>query len=391
MSNSNRKPYTLDRIVRISIGIIILVSAGLLINRLSSALLPFLIAWLIAYLMYPLLSFFQYKLKLKNRILALTATLITVFGLITLAGILLIPPIIAEAQKAGIFINKFLADPQYAWNLPPALMETIQTFLRSIDIQNHLNYQNLESIAKTLIPKVWDVVSGAGGMILNIFLVFMVLLYLVFILKDYEKISKEWIELVPKQYRPFVLHVGEDLKQGMNRYFRGQALIAFIVGILFAIGFSIIGLPLGIVFGILVGVLNMIPYLQTIAILPAIMLAAIQAAEYNQNFLWVALSVIAVFAIIQLIEEVILTPKIMGDATGLHPAIILLSLSIWGTLFGVVGMIIALPITTLIISYYQRFVISRGVIENLISEPKQMETSIPKEDIKMDEESTQDS
>jgi predicted PurR-regulated permease PerM len=156
----------------------------------------------------------------------------------------------------------------------------------------------------------------------------------------------------------------------MNKYFRGQALIAFFVGILFAIGFSIIKLPMGIIFGLLVGAMNMVPYLQTVGMIPGIMLAAIKAAEYDQNFLLVVISVLAVFAIVQVIEEVFLTPKIMGDATGLNPAIILLSLSIWGSLFGVVGMILALPMTTLIISYYKRFVIKGRIIEDLMLDPE---------------------
>jgi len=392
MNNVNRKPFTLDRVIRIIIGIVIILAAGLLINRLSSVLLPFLIAWLIAYLMYPLLGFFQYKLKLKNRILSLTLTLLTIFGVLTLIGYLLIPPIIDEAQKAGVIINQFLADPQYGWNLPPALMESIQKFLTGIDIQSRLDYQNLEGLLKGLLPKVWDLITGAGSILLNLIIVFVVLLYLIFILKDYEKISKEWINLVPKNYRPFILQIGEDVKNGMNSYFRGQALIALIAGILYATGFSIIGLPLSIAFGLFVGFLNMIPYMQAFALIPAIMLGAIKAAEYNQNFFLVLISVLAVFAIIQIIEELILTPKIMGNATGLHPAVILLSLSIWGSLFGVVGMIIALPMTTLIISYYERFVIAGGLIENFVSNQYSAEDeTIEKKEIVEDSDSTIDS
>jgi len=391
MNSISRKPFTLDRIVRMIIGIIIIISIGLLMNRLSDVLLPFLIAWLIAYLMYPLLGFFQYKLRLRNRIVSLILTLLTVFGVITLAGYLLIPPIIEEAQKAGLIINRFLTDPQYGWNIPPALMDSIQQFLTSLDIQKSLDYQNLEGILKSLLPRIWDLVTGAGSIILNLIIVFMVLLYLIFILKDYEKITKEWINLIPKHYRPFIRQVGEDVKMGMNSYFRGQALIALIAGTLYATGFSIIGLPLSIAFGLFVGVLNMIPYMQTFALIPGVMLGAIKAAEYNQNFFWVILSVLAVFAFVQLVEELILTPKIMGNATGLHPAIIILSLSIWGSLFGVVGMIIALPMTTLIISYYERFVIAGGLIEDLVSNvPTKTEKMVEQEEMPDKDDTIQD-
>lgn len=369
MSNRYAKPYTLDRVVRIIIGIIILVAAGMLVNRLSDVLLPFLIAWLLAYLMYPLLCFFQYKLKLKYRIPSIIATLTTVFGVLTAAFYLLIPPIIEQSQRAGILIGEFLQSPEQGWTLPPQLTETIQKVLKTIDIQSHLNFDNLEGFVQSVLPRLWDVLSGASSIILNIVVVFVVLLYLIFILKDYEKITEGWIDLIPKNYRPFVLQVGEDLKVGMNHYFRGQGLISLIVGILYAIGFSIVGLPLGIVLGLLVGVMHLVPYLQALALIPAMMLAAIQSAEYQEPFFWVLMSVLAVFVVMQVVIELILNPKILGSAMGLHPAIILLSLSIWGSLFGVVGMIIALPMTTLIISYYGRFIIDRGVIENLVSMP----------------------
>ena len=127
--------------------------------------------------------------------------------------------------------------------------------------------------------------------------------------------------------------------------------------------------PMGIIFGLTAGLMNMVPYLQTVAILPGLLLGAIKAAEYDQNFFWVAVSILAVFAIVQIIEEVLLTPNIMGKATGLNPAIILLSLSIWGALFGMVGMILALPVTTLMISYYRRFVIKGAMIEKLVLDP----------------------
>ncbi len=367
MNPRNSKPFTLDRIVRIIIGILILVAAGLLVNRLSDVLLPFLIAWLLAYLMYPLLCFFQYKLHFKFRIPSIIATLTTVFGVLSLALYLLIPPIIEQSQRAGILIEAFLKNPQKEWTLPPQLTETIQDFIKTIDIQSHLNFDNFEGFVQSVLPRLWDVLSGASSIILNIFVVFVVLLYLIFILKDYEKITEGWITLIPKNYRLFVIQVGEDLKDGMNHYFRGQGLIALIVGILYSIGFSIVGLPLGIVLGILVGVMHLIPYLQTIALIPAIMLAAIKSAEYHQSFFWVLMSVMAVFVIMQVVIELILNPKILGNAMGLHPAIILLSLSIWGSLFGVVGMIIALPMTTLIISYYGRFIIDKEVIEQLVS------------------------
>ncbi|MDD3431127.1 MAG: AI-2E family transporter, partial [Bacteroidales bacterium] len=116
------------------------------------------------------------------------------------------------------------------------------------------------------------------------------------------------------------------------------------------------------------GVLNLVPYLQTLSIIPAILLAVIKAAEYNQNFLLVLLSVALVYVVVQSIQELFLNPNILSKATGLKPAIILLSLSIFASLLGLVGMIIALPTTSVVISYYKRFVIGRESITNEVDE-----------------------
>lgn len=149
----------------------------------------------------------------------------------------------------------------------------------------------------------------------------------------------------------------------MNRYFRGQALVAFCVGILFSIGFLIIDFPMAIALGLFIGALNMVPYLQIIGFLPTVILAILKAADTGENF-WVILAgALVVFIVVQAIQDGFLVPRIMGKITGLNPAIILLSLSIWGSLLGMLGMIIALPLTTLMLSYYQRFIINKERIK----------------------------
>ena len=109
--------------------------------------------------------------------------------------------------------------------------------------------------------------------------------------------------------------------------------------------------------GLFIGVLNLIPYLQLVGFIPTIILALVKAADTGQSFWLILFCALMVFAVVQTIQDVVLTPKIMGHVTGLNPAIILLSLSIWGSLLGIIGLIIALPLTTLLISYYRRFVL----------------------------------
>ena len=160
----------------------------------------------------------------------------------------------------------------------------------------------------------------------------------------------------------------------MNKYFRGQAFVALCVGILFSIGFLIIDFPMAIALGLLIGALNMVPYLQIIGFIPTIILAILKASDTGGNFWIIIASATAVFAIVQAIQDGYIVPRVMGKITGLNPAIILLSLSIWGSLMGMLGMIIALPLTTLMISYYQRFIINKENFHKVEPSENQSET-----------------
>ena len=142
--------------------------------------------------------------------------------------------------------------------------------------------------------------------------------------------------------------------------------MALIVGTLFSIGFSIIHLPLAILLGIFIGLINMVPYLKIVGIIPTATMGLLRSVETGQSLGSVFLGIAIVFILIQMTEDLILTPKIMGKVTGLNPAVILLSLSIWGSLMGVVGIIIALPMTTLIMSYYKRYVLDKEKVEPLL-------------------------
>jgi len=353
----NTKPYTFDRVVRMLIGLAVLVLVFLLVNRLSGVLLPFLIAWLLAYLLQPIVHFFQYKLKFKSRILSIAITLLLFFGLITGVVLLLTPLVNAEIQKVAQLVVAYTQNLNVNSFLPVAWQYEIRNYLSHLNIQTILHDENIMAGIKKLAPQLWDIVNNSLDFVLGLAVVIVVFLYLVFILLDFEKISSGMFGIIPPKYKSIVKEVIGDLETGMNRYFRGQALIALIVGVLFAVGFSIIHLPLAILLGLVIGLLTMVPYLKAIGIIPAAILGLLQSVETGHSFGSVLIGIAIVFTVIQMLEDFILTPKIMGKVTGLNPAVIMLSLSVWGSLMGIVGMIIALPVTTLMISYYKRFVL----------------------------------
>ena len=351
------KEITFDRFVRGLLLLAALVIVYLLLKQLSGVLIPFLVAWLFAYMLYPLVCFFQYKCHLRNRLISIIVALLVVLGIFGLACYFTIPPVIDECAKVkDIVIN-------YAKSIDASerITSEIDRFIRhNVDfnhIANMLTFSDVSSFIEERIPQLFSFVLSGVDVILGFFGSLIAILYMFFILMDYENMTVGVLRLVPHRRRRFVSDILHDVQDGMNSYFRGQSLIAFIVGILFAIGFSIIGLPLAIPIGLLIGVFNLVPYLQTIGIVPTILMAMIKSYDTGQNIWQILLLCLLVFAVVQIIQDAFLTPKIMGHVTGLNGAVILLSLSVWGCLLGFVGLIIALPLTTLLVSYYRRFVL----------------------------------
>ena len=378
---NHSRPYTFDRVVRILIGITVLVILGLLINELRAVLLPFAIGWMLAYLFHPIVLFFQDKLKIKKRGLSVLCTLFLL--LIVIGGIIwfLIPLISKEVDKFIQLITLYRHGFSVDNILSQEWRDKLREFFSHLDIEAILNDQNIRDILKNTAPKLWGIVNSSLSVVLGFVVGIIVFLYFIFILLDYEKINYGFMYAIPAKYRPLVSEITSDMKNGMNKYFRGQALIALIDGILFAIGFYIVGLPLGVPLGLLMGVCNLIPYMQVLGYIPAMLLAILQSAETGQNYWLILLGLLIVILAVQALEQAVLTPKIMGKATGLNPAIILLSLSVWGALLGVLGMIIALPMTTLMISYYKRFVLNDERLPAETSTENKAEAEVPQGEV----------
>ena len=351
------KPFTFDRVMRIVFGIALISGLVYLVTLLRDALLPFLIAWLLAYMMQPFVKFFQYKLRLRSRILSIMALFVSMVLIITLLVVMVVPSITEEADKTIELLRTHDPGEGHIPFIPQAWLDYLEANVDFTQLMDYLNKENLLKATKQIAPQVWSFLSNTFSVLLSVTMVFLIMLYFIFILLDYEKIANGWPQLIPGKYRPFVEGLVEDVECNMNRYFRGQALIALCVGILLAIGFKIIDFPLAVTLGLFIGVLNLIPYMQTIGIIPMLILALLRSAETGENF-WIIFGLaLLVLGIVQMIQDLFLTPRIMGKAMGLNPAIILLALSIWGTLLGFIGLIIALPLTTLCLSYYKRLIL----------------------------------
>lgn len=358
------QPFTFDRVVRLIAGIIGIALAVYIIYLLRSVLLPFLIAWLIAYLLNPIVRFVQKRFWVKNRVAAVFITLFLVTGTLTGAVILLIPTIEQEVSQINQLIQTFEFSELRVDGLPANIQDFIKENIDLRAFTESVTKENANETIKSLIPALQGIVSSTISVILGAMVIFVVILYIIFIMIDFEKMNSRWINFIPSRFRKPVNKIVSDIETNMNTYFRNQALICFIAGCLYAIGFQIIGMPLALMMGAMIMVLHMVPYLQAVSIIPAVLLCWLKTAETGGSFWGMVGLTLLIYAIIQCIIDGLLVPKIMGKATGLNPAVILLSLSIWGFLLGIVGMIIAIPLTTLLVSYYEELINSTNNLNN---------------------------
>lgn len=370
---TTRRPFDLDRTVRLLITIACIVGAFMLVSYLRSVLLPFLVACLLAYIIHPLVLWNQRKLKIKNEPLAVACALLEIALCLTAVLWFLLPYIYSEIADMATLIGEYAKKQVSIPFIPEEFQQRIVKYLDFKSLTQMFSQEQLFSMAEKAFSQAWELMSNSIIVLLSIVSWIVVLLYLVFILIDYNAIVSGLRNMIPKKYSANVVGIISDIARTMNLYFRGQALVALCVGILFSIGFLIIGLPLAVVFGLFIGLLNMVPYLQLVSIPIAAVLCLVQAVVGGDNF-WVLCGETAiVYIVVQSLQDLVITPKIMGKAMGLSPATIFLSLSIWGALLGFVGLIIALPLTTLCISYYKRYILNES--PEATGEPKRLDTS----------------
>lgn len=348
------KEITFDKFIRM-LGITLIVCGVLfMLNYLSGVLLPFFVAWLLAYLLYPIVKFVQYKMHVPSRALSIIVTFIFIIAVLVGVFYLLIPPMLEQFEKLAHVASQYIKHSTNGESFQAIMQQwlhqnrdTIEQIFRRKDVVDAI---------KTAMPKLFSVLGQTASIVISIVASLITLLYMFFILLDYEYLTTSWIKIFPQKIRPFWQSLMQDVEKELNNYIRGQSLVALTMGILFCIGFTIIDFPMAIGLGILIGIMDLVPYLHTFALIPTLFLALLKAADTGQNFWVIFASAFAVFCVVQVIIDMVVTPKVMGKAMGLNPAILLLALSVWGSLLGFIGLIIALPLTTILIAYYQRYV-----------------------------------
>ncbi len=348
--------WNIDRIMRLIIGLAIATVLVMLLSYLRDALLPFFAACFIAYMLQPLVEINRRWLHEKGRTVSSLLTVVEVLAVVVGIVYLFLPHVVNELDDLGRILHdvdtgKKPLPPEFA-----GLIEYVQNHFNPVDLKSTLSNMHIDA----LISKGTSLLGQSISVIAEILGWAMMLIYVIFILIDYPQITRGFKMIVPYRYREGAMSVVRDVQDSMNHYFRGQGLVALCAAVFYCVGFSIVGLPLAIPMGILVGILYMIPYFQYVTVIPVAVICLINSFGGADTFTALFGKSLLVYLISQTICDYIITPHVMGKEMGLNPAIILLSLSVWGSLLGIIGMIIALPVTSLLMSYYERYISNRG-------------------------------
>ncbi|MCH5247353.1 MAG: AI-2E family transporter [Muribaculaceae bacterium] len=344
------RPYTFDRVVRIIFTMIAACILLYFLYILRDVLLPFCVACLIAYIIEPWVKWNQKTLRIKNHTCAVVLTSFEGLSIFAILCIIFIPIVEREFSQLAVLLD------HYVKNGHPAISRFPETFHRfihsSFDIEKLIS--DIEKINTTAaIEEAWKSITSGLDKILGILGWLISIVYVIFILLDFDKYKNGIKKLIPNKYIPAARTIGHDLSWSMKRYFRNQALISFITGLCYTIGFSIVGIPMAVVIGLTNMVLFMVPYLVYVSLIPVTIMCAFKSMETGMDFWTIWLECMAVYAFVESFSDLILTPHIMGKALGMNPAMILLSLSVWGTLLGLLGMVIALPATTILTKWFK--------------------------------------
>lgn len=347
-----------DRFVRGLLFLAVITVFVLGLRWLSPVLIPFFAAWAIAWILAPVVNFFQNTCRLRSRVLSVLITLALLIGLGCAVAWLIIPPLIDGVTQIKDALLSYLASGHIRnVHLPEWLDHLMQQWLDQEKIQSMLRSDNLMKTIRETLPHVWNMLVSTANLVMSLVGAAFGALYLFFLLLDYDYYTTAWINWLPRAQRNFFRRLSEDLGNNMRGYFRGQALVALSNCVMFTLGFWVIGLPMPLGMGLFVGLISFIPYVQVVGFAPAAVLALMEMSDTGRSFWGLMALVLLVYIVVQVLQDTVFTPRIMGKIMGLSSAMVLLSLSIWSYMAGIIGLIIALPLTTIIFAYYKRYIL----------------------------------
>ncbi len=327
----------------ILLGVVIL-ATFYFVYLIHEVVYTFLVGGIVAYFLYRPVIFFERKGM--KRIWAIVIIYIVAIALLGLLMWLAIPRLVKELTEVATMLPAYAAQVQefstrmHNLHLPGRLDEMVQ--------ENTLRIENyIYSVLKAFVGSIYNFFSKA------LIIVFAPILA-VYIINDWDKIREAFLKLLPPAGRRDMSFLAGKIDDVLIEYLKGHLFVSTLVGIFTGLAATIIGVDFALVIGIISGISNLVPYFGPIlGGIPAVVLALVQSGRAG-------LYMIIAIIIIQQVESNFITPKIIGERLGMHPLTIVFALLAGGELLGILGMLIAVPLTAalrIILSYlYLKFV-----------------------------------
>lgn len=313
---------------------------------LGDVILPFVLGGAIAYLLDPIADRLE-AMGLTRAMSVATITLVAILLFVILA-LLVIPTLV---QQTGQLINT-----------APALFENLQQWLT----ERFPSLIDQESMIRQQLAATGETIKSKGGELLNSVLtsamsLFNILILLIvvpvvtfYLLLDWDNMVARVDDLLPRDHAPVVRQLAKQVDATLASFIRGQGTVCLILGSFYAIALMLVGLQFGLVAGAVAGALTFIPYVG--AIVGGALSIGLAIFQFWGEWAWIA-AVAGIFAVGQFLEGNVLTPKLVGSSIGLHPVWLIFALSVFGSLFGFVGMLVAVPVAA-VLGVFARFAIA---------------------------------
>ncbi|MBT5471525.1 MAG: AI-2E family transporter [Nitrospina sp.] len=336
----------------ISLVLIFLVCLFLYYSRRVIA--PFLIAFALAYLLDPLVD--KMASKGASRTASVLFLMMGFFMLVVSAGIFLVPILSMQTENLVQNIPVYIGIFQ-DWMRP--LIEMVRG-LDPVKVEEILNeglsrFGELPMKAVQFSGKLlWGSISNLFNIILMVANLVIIPVVMFYLLRDFDSIIERLLALVPPRFQEKTKEMVHEIDEVLSSFVRGQLMVVGLMGIMYAVGLFLCDTPMSLSLGLMAGLVNLVPYLGLVL---GFAPAAILTFMHTQDWLAVA-GVAGVFAFVQAMEGMVITPRVVGENIGLHPVAVIFAVLLGGELFGLVGMILGVPSVAVL-----NVLFSRGILQ----------------------------
>ncbi|ETX16642.1 membrane protein [Roseivivax halodurans JCM 10272] len=300
---------------------------------LGNVLLPFVLGAAIAYLLDPVAD----RLERAGASRGLATAIITIGAvlLFILIAVLVIPTLFRQTTQLI--------------QVAPELFQNVQGWLSQqfpqVQFDDEAFREAMTNLGEALRSRAGELIQTAltsAASFVSILLLFVIVpVVAVYLLMDWDRMVARIDELLPRQHAPTIRQLARDIDHTLAGFIRGMGTVCVILGTYYAVALMVVGLQFGLVVGVIAGLLTFIPYVG--AIVGGALAIGLALFQFWGDWIWI-IAVAVIFQIGQVIEGNVLTPKLVGDSVGLHPVWLLLAMSVFGTLFGFVGLLVAVPV-----------------------------------------------